>query len=400
MKILMLSNNYIDRTRGGVEMHVYNLAHSLFRAGHEVHVVRTSAGPSVYEVSQEVPLRAVLAGHRESDRGLSRSLQKLPLVRYASNFYGRIRTAWKAGSALRVDPEFLKSFDLIHHHDFITSVIISRLLKRAGITQVWTNHLGEFLMISRIPVFGHLLTRIMTRSFSGGVGPSAELSNPHTVACPIEYIPNGVNTELFAPLDHDARVAARKRLGWEIDRYVAIIPRRWAPTKGVLFAAEAMSSPRWPDGCDVIFAGAGESDFPEYSAKIRAALASTRVSYEIYDSLSMEKMASAIQAADFCIIPSVMEATSLSALEAMSAGLPVLGTRVGGLPEIIEEGVNGYLVPPMEPDAIAAGAAIVCDLTPDERQSVGRSSRERVSAEYSWDAICQRTLNVYQKALA
>lgn len=399
MKILMLSNNYVDRTRGGVEMHVYNLAHSLVRGGHEVQVVRTSPGPSVYEVSPIVPMRAVLGDHRESVRGVSRRLQKLPILRFAGNFFGRVRTAWRAGSILRTDPEFLKSFDLIHHHDFITSVIISRIIKSSGVTQVWTNHLGEFLMISRTPIIGRWLTRLMTRNFSQGVGPSAELSNPDTVTCPIEYIPNGVDTELFVPVSDAEKAAARKRLGWDVDRLVAIVPRRWAPTKGVLYAAEAISSPQWPSGCDVVFAGAGESDFPEYSAKIRNALESSKVSYEILDSLSTEMMAKAVQTADFCIIPSLMEATSLSALEAMSAGLPVVGTRVGGLPEIIEEGVNGYLVSPMKPDEIAAGAALVCRLTPGERDRVGQASRGRVSTDYSWDVISMKTLAVYQKAL-
>lgn len=400
MKILMLSNNYVDRTRGGVEMHVYNLARALVRDGHEVQVIRTSPGPSIHDVDEAVPLRAVLGDRRESVRGVSRHLQKLPLMRFAGNFLERIRTAMQAGATLRADPVFLKSFDLIHHHDFVTSVIISRIIKSTGVTQVWTNHLGEFLMISRLPVIGHCLTRLMTRTFAGGVGPSAELSDPSTVSCPIEYISNGVNTELFTPLSADEKEAARNSLGWESERLIAIVPRRWAPTKGVIFAAEAMSSSQWPAECHVVFAGAGESDFPEYSAKIRTVLDSTPVAYKIYDSLSMEKMALAIQAADFCIIPSLMEATSLSALEAMSAGLPVIGTRVGGLPEIIEEGVNGHLVPPMEPDAIAASSASMCRLTPKERHMVGQSSRERVSADYSWEVVSRKTMHMYRKAMA
>lgn len=396
----MLSNNYVDRTRGGVELHVYNLAHSLVHSGHTVQVIRTSPGESVYEVGDEVPLRAILGDRQRSDRAMSHRLQQAPLVRFAGNFLGRIKTAWRAGSILRSDPQFLKSFDLIHHHDFVTSVIISSLLKPAGVTQVWTNHLGEFLMISRLPIIGCILTRLMTRNFSAGIGPSAELSNSRTVACPIEYIPNGVNTRLFAPLERQEKAKARERLGWHPERMIAIVPRRWAPTKGVVFAAEAMSSPQWPADCSVVFAGAGESDFPEYSAKIRSALVATTVPYKIYDSLSMEQMASALQAADLCIIPSLLEATSLSALEAMSSGLPVIASRVGGLPEIIEEGVNGHLVPPMQPDAIAVGAASITRLTPDQLAEVGRASRNLASATYSWDVISSKTVNVYQKAVA
>lgn len=396
----MLSNNYVDRSRGGVEMHVYNLARSLTRAGHRVQVIRTSPGESVYAIDDTVPFYAILRDRPGSDRALGSVFHRISMFRFAGNFLGRILTAWRAGSALRSDPHFLQSFDLIHHHDFITSVIISRMLKTTGITQVWTNHLGEFLMISRIPLVGPALTRLMTRNFSAGVGPSAELSDSNTVACPIEYIPNGVDTRLFTPLERQAKLDARKRLGWHAERMIAIVPRRWAPTKGVVFAAEAMSSPQWPSNCDVVFAGAGESDFPEYSGKIRAALDDTPVSYKIYDSLSMEEMASALQSADFCIIPSLMEATSLSALEAMAAGLPVVGSRVGGLPEIIEEGVNGCLVPPMEPEAIASGAASITRMTRENLAEVGRASRQRTVSAYSWDAISSQTVRVYQKAMA
>ncbi|WP_427175166.1 glycosyltransferase family 4 protein [Arthrobacter sp. 92] len=197
-----------------------------------------------------------------------------------------------------------------------------------------------------------------------------------------------MNTDLFVPLTLDGKHARRQSLGWNTDRTIAIVPRRWAPTKGVIFAAQAMSSPQWPANCDVVFAGAGESDFPEYSAQIRRVLDASPVGYRIIDSLSMESMALAIQGADFCIIPSLMEATSLSALEAMSAGLPVVATTVGGLPEIIDEGVNGYLVPPMDPDAIAVSSAAVCSLTPAERYALGQTSRERISTAYSWGGRC------------
>lgn len=400
MKILLISNSYIDRTRGGVEMHVYNLAHALVKDGHEVQVARTSPGPSVHEFGDAVPLLRILGDHQESQRGVSTRLQKLRILRFAGNFVGRITTAVRAGRILRSDPGFLQSFDVIHHHDFVTSVIISRIIKPFVPNQIWTNHLGEFLIIRRVPLIGRLLTRFMTRSFARGIGPSAELSDPSTVSCPIEYISNGVDTELFAPLGVEDRNVARKALGWDADRTIAIVPRRWAPTKGVIFAAQAMSSPLWPAHCDVVFAGAGESDFPEYSAEIRKVLDVSPVSYQIIDSLSMEEMALAIQGSDFCVIPSLMEATSLSALEAMSAGLPVIGTRVGGLPEIIEDGVNGHLVPPMDPDAIAVSCAAVSRLTPTERHTLGQASRDRISDVYSWRAISLKTISVYTKATA
>lgn len=394
----MITNNYVDRTRGGVEMHVFNLARALTRQGHLVEVARTSPGPSIFEHGETIPLATILGDRPENQRGISRRLQKISLLRFGANFIGRIFTAIKAGKILRSDPEYLKSFDIIHHHDFVASVLISRMIAPLGLTQVWTNHLGEFLMLRRIPVFGSRLTKTLTRSFARGIGPSAELSDQLTVACPIEYISNGVDTELFAPLEVEEQSVLREKLGWRKDRLIAVVPRRWAPTKGVIFAAAAMSSPLWPENCDVVFAGAGESDFPEYSTQIREALAVTSVPYTIMDSLSMVEMAEAVQGADFCIIPSLMEATSLSALEAMAAGLPVIGTCVGGLPEIIEEGVNGHLVPAEDSDAIAASVARICSLKTDQRRDFGRAARERIASFYSWNEISRKTLEVYEKA--
>ncbi|WP_426996759.1 glycosyltransferase family 4 protein [Pseudarthrobacter sp. N5] len=400
MKILMITNNYIDRTRGGVELHVYNLAQALAKQGHEVQIARTSPGPGIYDDGGDLPLHTVLGHRREVKRGASGRLQKIRIVRFAANFAIRIETAIRAGRILRSDPEFLKSFDVVHHHDFITSAIISRIIKPLDVTQVWTNHLGEFLILRRVPLLGGAITRALTGSFVHGIGPSAELSDQATVSCPIKYIPNGVDTDAFVPLTDEHQKALRAKLGWDHGHLVAIVPRRWAPTKGVVFAAQAMSSPNWPTNCRVVFAGAGESDFPEYSTEIRRALDKTPISYEIVDSLSMSEMAEALQGADLCIIPSLMEATSLSALESMAAGLPVIGTRVGGLPQIIDEGVNGFLVPPMDADSIASAVAAISGLDSRERHLLGATSRARIAATYSWMEIARQTSQIYNKVTA
>lgn len=393
----MITNNYADRTRGGVEMHVHNLSHALVVAGHEVTVARTSQGPSIHELDLQVPVVPVLGDSSAKDQRMSNKLSSIPLVRFASNFLGRITTAIKAGRRLREDPEFLAAFDIVHHHDFITSAIVARMLRGFAIKQIWTNHLGEFLILRRLPVVGPILTRYLTRTFDAGIGPSGELSDPTTVSCSIEYIPNGVNIDAFAPLSSTDRNLLRAKRGLGQNDLIAIVPRRWAPTKGVLFAAEAMSSEHWPSNCSVIFAGAGETEFPEYSSEIREALTAAVASFEIIDTLSMGEMAEALQGADICIIPSLMEATSLSALEAMAVCLPIVSTDVGGLPEIVHEGVNGHLVPSADAKAIARAVANICRLTADERQKMGSVSRTQVVSTYSWDEIGARTLRVYRE---
>lgn len=399
MKILMVTNNYADRSRGGVEMHILNLSRALKKAGHKVAVVRTSPGASVHELNDEIAVSVPLSKSADNRRSVVRSIAGLSKLRFAGNFLGRVTNAIKAGRILRADPALLDGVDVVHHHDFISSAIISRMLSKKTLRQVWTNHLGEFLIMIKIPLVGTRLTKYLTSSFTLGIGPSAELSDGTTVSCPITYIPNGVNTDVFAPLPADCRQKLRASRGWNDDTKVAIIPRRWAPTKGVLYAARAMSSPSWPDNCLVVFAGAGETEFPEYAREIRTELAKTNQAFEIIDSLSMSEMAAALQLADFCIIPSVLEATSLSALEAMSVEIPIVASNVGGLPEIIVDGVSGHLVPARDSESIATAVKLLCDMAPNQIQAMGANARTRVIADYSWDKIVGDTMSIYERAV-
>lgn len=398
MKILMLTNNYVDRSRGGVEMHVYNLSHALRRAGHEVAVIRTSPGESLHELNDGISVSVPLSQSVDDRRVIAKSFARMSKLRFLGNFLGRITSAVRAGRVLRGQRELLETVDVVHHHDFVSSAIISRMLAGYSFRQVWTNHLGEFLMMVKIPWAGTKLTKFLTSSFHSGIGPSADLSDQSTVSCPIAYIPNGVNTELFAPLQENQRRQLRANKGWDEQTRVAIIPRRWAPTKGVIYAAEAMSSANWPDNCRVVFAGASETEFPEYAAEIRRALAKTPHAFEIVESLSMTEMADALRTADFCIIPSVLEATSLSALEAMSVGIPIVASNVGGLPEIIADGISGHLVPAKDAEAIAHAVKLICDLSDQEIQNMGSTARTRVIDDYSWDGIVRQTLAIYDRA--
>jgi starch synthase len=111
--------------------------------------------------------------------------------------------------------------------------------------------------------------------------------------------------------------------------------------------------------------------------------------------------------------PSVYEPLGIVNLEAMAVGLPVVGTATGGIPEVVDAGRTGWLVPieqvqdgtgtPVDPERFVAdlGAALAEAVSDPERAAAwGRAARTRVEDHFSWDAIGERTLEVYRTVLA
>jgi glycosyltransferase involved in cell wall biosynthesis len=105
-----------------------------------------------------------------------------------------------------------------------------------------------------------------------------------------------------------------------------------------------------------------------------------------------------LQTADVFVAPSRYESFGLVFVEAMRWGTPVVGTTTGGIPEVIEDGRSGLLVPPESPADLAA--ALVRLLTnPGLRSRLGAAGRERVEAEFSAERMARRTESLYRELL-
>jgi glycosyltransferase involved in cell wall biosynthesis len=117
------------------------------------------------------------------------------------------------------------------------------------------------------------------------------------------------------------------------------------------------------------------------------------------------------QAAAF-ICPSIYEPFGIINLEAMACGTPVVASRVGGIPDIVLHGENGFLVPcasvseqnpePMDPETFAADLArevnTILD-NPNMGREMGRQGMLRVRERFSWSAVAQQTLEFYQELI-
>jgi glycosyltransferase involved in cell wall biosynthesis len=101
-----------------------------------------------------------------------------------------------------------------------------------------------------------------------------------------------------------------------------------------------------------------------------------------------------------CVLPSVLDARGdteglgVVLLEAMNHGTPVIASRIGGIPDIVEDGVSGLLVPPGDADALAAALRRLRD-DPALARRLGEAGRRRLREQFSWPAIVQRWLDLY-----
>ncbi|MFI4886585.1 MAG: glycosyltransferase family 4 protein [Steroidobacterales bacterium] len=112
--------------------------------------------------------------------------------------------------------------------------------------------------------------------------------------------------------------------------------------------------------------------------------------------LETERARSALAGATIFVLPSHAEALPMALLEAMSWSLPVITTPVGGIPQVIENEVNGLLVVPGDIDAIAAAIARLMR-EPALRAKLGGAARRTIEQSYSLDAAVERLIQIYRR---
>ena len=218
----------------------------------------------------------------------------------------------------------------------------------------------------------------------------------------IHVVHNGIDTELYRPT---AETAALIEHGVDPDRPYVLFVGRITRQKGVphlLRAARAID----PSAQLVLCAGA--PDTPAIDQEFRALVDELRRTRDavlwIPEMLPRPEVVQLLSHAAVFVCPSIYEPLGIVNLEAMACAAPVVASAVGGIPEVVDDGVTGRLVgyDEKDPAAFERGLAEAIDSVmadPAGAARMGEAGRERAVREFGWDAIARRTLAVYEQIL-
>ncbi|MEM2953534.1 MAG: glycosyltransferase family 4 protein [Candidatus Bathyarchaeia archaeon] len=222
------------------------------------------------------------------------------------------------------------------------------------------------------------------------------LKNYDMPAWKIKVIFNGVDLDKFKPARDKAKF--KRELGFN-DRDLLILyvgrlySRKGLPTliSAIPHIVKKVRNARF------IISGKGFSDEEKrlrgYAEKFKV-----RENVIFLGYFPDEKLPSLYKAADIFVFPSIYENMPFAMLEALASGLPVVTTRVGGIPEVIDNGKNGFLVEPY--DSLALADKVLCLIeNPSLALEIGLSGRKTVERRFNWNNIVKQVLEIYDEAL-
>ena len=268
----------------------------------------------------------------------------------------------------------LRDADVIHCHQFkVIPSFLSILYGHLKGIPLFVTDLGGTApsFFNRLPVERWVNGFLHISHYSECLNPSR--SSTDTV------IGAGINTSIFTP----------KPVG---QKSGVLFVCRIRPAKGVHFLIEAL-----PSGASLDVVGPVLD--PEYLQHLQKLANGKEVSF--HTACSDEDLAKRYADAAVTVLPSLpgTELLGLTLLESMACATPVICTEVGGMPEVVEDGVTGFIVQAANATTLREKLSHLLN-HPDQAKEMGLRGRKRVLEHFTWDAVAERCLQAYQRSLA
>jgi len=364
MKIAILVPLFLPKWLAGTEIATYNIAKHLARRGHEVHVITTL------------------------DEGL-------PKENMEEGFYVH-RVFWRKIRFLGIVSFWIKIFfvlkkinpDIVHAQSIgigISGFLANKILKKPYVA--W----GRGSEVYLPSTFKNTISKLVLRNADAVIALTQDMKNEMQkfCDCDISVIPNGIDTERFENLSKED---IRKRLKIKEDEKIITFVGTLRPVKGLRYLIEAMKIVRDKDkNVRLVLVGDGEEREKLEKLVEKFGL---KECVKFIGSVQNEEIPQYMVTSDVFVLPSLSEGFPNVVLDAIASGLPIVATKVGGLPEIIEDSKNGFLVKPKNPEQIAEKILLL--IKDDELRKRISKANKGEAERYSWERVVQRLEEVYQ----
>lgn len=359
MKLAITSPLFLPKDIGGTPIATYNIAKYLAKRGHDVSVITAHY--------RDTPIDERMDGflvHRVS----------WPRVRFGVIIF------WIKAFLylLKIKP------DIVHVQGSDLSAL---LLKKFSGTPyvVW----GQGQEYTRSP-FIIAVIRILMKNADAALALTEHMRMviQNIYMRRVLVVPNGVDLKLYNNISRDN---ARKKLNIACSNFILIFVGRFAPVKGLpfLIAAVSMIKNEIPNIKLLLIGYGDEQDNLKESVK-KLNLENNIV---FLGPIENTEIPAYLSASDVFVLPSLSEGLPLVILEAMAAGLPIIATKITGMPEIIQEGKNGFLVEPANPNDLADRIIYLCNNSL-VRKYISENNKAK-SEHFGWEKIAEKLEDIY-----
>lgn len=412
MKILFLSDDFPPGSRGGAEVNAFNLAQALRAKGHAVFVIaatqdkkqigwREYEGLKIYRIYSSYH-RFFTHYFAVYNPFMAREVERImreirPDIAHAHNIH-----AYISFYSLKLARRYARGVFLTAHDTMLVSYgkFDSFIDKNNPAVRTQFNY--------KLSVWDHL--RVARKRYN----PMRNIAIRHY----LKYVDrifantgvlkqvledNGVHNVEVAHYGTDIKegfseegVNIFKKKFNVTDRKIILFGGRLSREKGGEAAVRALGEVARAVPNAVLLVAGRQDDYARYMAQIAGEMGVEK-SVIFAGWLDREEMAVAYAAADVVITPSIyFDAFNLFNLEAMAAGKPVVGTCFGGTPEVIEDGVTGFIVNPLNIEMLAKKIAFLLN-DPEAARKMGGAGHSRAKTKFSMERQATQTLEWYQK---
>ncbi|AKB76148.1 Glycosyltransferase [Methanosarcina lacustris Z-7289] len=361
MKIILLVDLFPPKWLAGTEIASYNIAKYLAKTGHEVHVITS--------LDKGFPKKETIDRfciHRTPIK----KIRFIGIIFYWFHIFLEIK---------RINP------NIVHVQSISTALpgIFSMIfLKKPYV--IW----GQGSDVYIPDKFTKFISKIVLKNASIVIALSEDMKRKMNTIYKREDIvilPNGIELDKFKGL------SSRKQNNDKTKKTIIFVGTL-RPVKGIEYLIKAMNSihEQLPN-TDLLIVGDGPD-----REKMETLVQELNLQDCIHfvGKVSNEEIPEYMAQADLFALPSLSEGFGIVNIEAMAAGLPIVTTNVGGLPEIVINGENGFLVEPKNPEALAETILLI--LSDNDLKARISMNNQMKAEQYSWDIVVKNLISIYE----